>query len=54
MSQCHDPYDTVWPASPPRAVAMVTQCHDLYRAPMPKDDDQPAPAPEPVRQLQHA
>ena len=53
MSQCHDVYDTVWPASPPRAVTVVTQCHDLCPAPVPKDD-QPAPAPEPGRRLEHA
>jgi hypothetical protein len=54
MSQCHDLYAPVWPASPRRAVAVVTPCHDLYPAPVSKDDDQPAPGPEPARQLEHA
>jgi hypothetical protein len=54
MSQCHDVYDAVWPASPPRAAAVVTECHDLYPAPVTMDDDRPAPAPEPVRQFEHA
>ena len=55
MSQCHDVYDTVWPASPSRAVPVVaTQCHDLYPAPVSKDDEQPAAEPEPARQFEFA
>jgi hypothetical protein len=42
MSQCHDLYDTVWPASKRRAVPVVTQCRDLNEAPVATGDDQPA------------
>jgi hypothetical protein len=55
MSQCHDLYDTVWPASKRRTgPTMVTQCHDPSPAPVTKDDEQPPGASEPVRPLEFA
>jgi hypothetical protein len=54
MSQCHDRYDEVWPASKRRTVPVMTQCHDLYPAAVAEDDDQPSSQPEPVRPLEFA
>jgi hypothetical protein len=54
MSQCHDLYDTDWPASPHRAAAVVTQRHDLHPVQVSKDDDQPACEAEPARELEFA
>jgi hypothetical protein len=51
MSHCHDVYDAFAPVPHGRsATQVVTQCHDLYTAPITRTDDEPAPEPEPPRQ----